>query len=433
MKLALKVMDPDRPPPGPFRHTFWRSPLRGPWLTSVLGAALLVAIPLIALSGFLSNAAYNPRLGGNSVGRTIGPLDFYLFTWPTHPSWLYAFTQGLHVTVGLAVFPILLAKLWSVFPRLFEWPPVRSPAHALERLSLAFLVGGALFEFATGILDIQYAYLFKFFFTDAHYYGAWAFTAAFVFHVAVKFPTMRSALASRRALALLMDGLADTRPERAGAAPSGLVAVAPAQPTMSRRALLGTVAGGSLFFAVQGLGDSLGGPLRALSVLGPRDRFAGGPNGFTVNRTAEAAQITREKVGPGWTLGLSGLGRTLSLSREQLLAMDQHTYDLPIACVEGWSTTQRWSGVRVRDLARRLGVDGELTATATSLETDGVFSAATLAHNEVSDDRTLLALRVNGVDLSLDHGYPARIIGPALPGVHCTKWVARISFGEARA
>jgi DMSO/TMAO reductase YedYZ molybdopterin-dependent catalytic subunit len=109
--------------------------------------------------------------------------------------------------------------------------------------------------------------------------------------------------------------------------------------------------------------------------------------------------------------------------------MEQHTYDLPIACVEGWSTTQRWSGVRVRDLAALLGQPSGVSATAVSLETDGVFSAATLAHNEVQDDRTLLALRVNGEDLSLDHGYPARIIGPALPGVHCTKWVSYISFG----
>ena len=42
-----------------------------------------------------------------------------------------------------------------------------------------------------------------------------------------------------------------------------------------------------------------------------------------------------------------------------------------------------------------------------------------------------LALRVNGADLSLDHGYPARIIVPALPGVHNTKWVGAIEF-EAR-
>ncbi len=118
-------MNPDSPPPGPFRHTFWRSPLRGRWLTSLFGSALLISIPLIAASGFLSNVAYDPRLGGNAVGRHIGALDFYLFPWPTSPSWLYAATQGLHVTLGLAVLPILLAKLWSVIPRLFECPSVK--------------------------------------------------------------------------------------------------------------------------------------------------------------------------------------------------------------------------------------------------------------------------------------------------------------------
>jgi DMSO/TMAO reductase YedYZ molybdopterin-dependent catalytic subunit len=40
-------------------------------------------------------------------------------------------------------------------------------------------------------------------------------------------------------------------------------------------------------------------------------------------------------------------------------------------------------------------------------------------------------LRVNGADLSLDHGFPARIIGRALLGVHSTKWVAQPSFRPA--
>jgi DMSO/TMAO reductase YedYZ molybdopterin-dependent catalytic subunit len=38
----------------------------------------------------------------------------------------------------------------------------------------------------------------------------------------------------------------------------------------------------------------------------------------------------------------------------------------------------------------------------------------------------MLALKVGGADLSLDHGYPARIVVPALPGVHCTKWVGKL-------
>jgi DMSO/TMAO reductase YedYZ molybdopterin-dependent catalytic subunit len=40
----------------------------------------------------------------------------------------------------------------------------------------------------------------------------------------------------------------------------------------------------------------------------------------------------------------------------------------------------------------------------------------------------LLALDVNGAPLAPDHGYPARVIVPALPGVHNTKWVRSIEF-----
>ena len=44
------------------------------------------------------------------------------------------------------------------------------------------------------------------------------------------------------------------------------------------------------------------------------------------------------------------------------------------------------------------------------------------------DPDSLLALRVNGADLTPDHGYPARVIVPASPGVHCTKWVTSLTF-----
>lgn len=53
-----------------------------------------------------------------------------------------------------------------------------------------------------------------------------------------------------------------------------------------------------------------------------------------------------------------------------------------------------------------------------------MFDSATLASEQTSDERTLLALKVNGRDLSLDHGFPARVIGPGIPGVHCTKWAS---------
>ena len=70
------------------------------------------------------------------------------------PAGLYRVTQGLHVATGLSAIPILLAKLWVVYPRFWEWPPLHSVAHAIERVSLLPLVGGALFMLVTGTINI---------------------------------------------------------------------------------------------------------------------------------------------------------------------------------------------------------------------------------------------------------------------------------------
>jgi len=123
----------------------------------------------------------------------------------------------------------------------------------------------------------------------------------------------------------------------------------------------------------------------------------------------------------------------LDLSRAQLLALPQQSYELPIACVEGWSTTQTWTGVRLRDLAALAGVESFDELLVESLQEGGSFRRATLSPGQVGDRRSLLALRVNGADLSADHGFPARIVVPALPGVHCTKWVNRLEFKRSSA
>src|SRR3954451_17231494 len=200
-------------PPGPFRPGFWRSPLRGPWLTSALGSILLVLIVIVATTGFLSHAAYMPDLPGNAIVPADRDLQLTFFDWPTSPTWVYGFTQGLHTSVGLVVIPSLFAKLWSVIPRLFVWPPVTSPAQGLERLAIALLVSSAAFEFITGVLNMQYFYAFKFNFVVAHYYGAVIFVASLALHVVVKSPVIVRAYRDRGVVRPLLADLAHTHPE----------------------------------------------------------------------------------------------------------------------------------------------------------------------------------------------------------------------------
>lgn len=410
------------PPPGVRRLNRFRSPLRGPWLTSVFGLVLLVTLPIVILTGLLSYIAYAPQLG-QAIPADVGWLRLPVFTWPTRPSWLYRLTQGLHVGLGLVIIPVVLAKLWSVIPKLFVWPPARSLAQLLERLSLLMLVGGVLFEIVTGVLNIQYDYIFGFSFYDAHYFGAWVMITGFLMHIALKIPRMVTGLRSMPLREVLRTNRTDTRPEPPD--PDGLVSADPAEPTMSRRGALALVGSGALLIGVLTAGQTLGGASRGAALLLPRGR---GRGDFPVNKTAVAAGIAPESVGASWRLVLRGGPAEVVLDRAALAGMPQHRARLPIACVEGWSTVQTWSGVRLAELARLAGVPAPRAARVTSLQRGGAFGAATLQGNQIGDPDALLALAVNGADLSLDHGYPARIIVPALPGVHNTKWVAAIDF-----
>ena len=418
-----------RGPGGPFDRRSWRSPLRGPWLTSVLASVLLLGMTVVAVTGLLSYAAYDPQLGGsNDRTPEAGLLRAYAtFGWPTSPAWLYRVTQGLHVLLGFALVPVVLAKLWSVAPKLFEWPPVRSPAQALERLSIALLVGSTLFLLVTGLMDVQYDYAWGFSFYTGHFFAAWVFIAAFTTHVAIKLPTLVRSLRRDGLVAPLRVPTSGTVAEPPD--PDDLVSPDPAPATISRRGALALVGGSSLGVLALTVGQSID-PLRRTALLAPRGQVLGsGPNDFQVNTTFASTGIDPSATGDDWRLRLVGVdGREVLLRREQLLALPLRTAQLPIACVEGWSTSQSWTGVPLRALAAAVGSASAASVLVESLQASGAFSTMSLTDGPLRAPRTLLALRGNDADLSLDHGFPARLIIPAAPGVRNTKWVATITF-----
>lgn len=187
--------------------------------------------------------------------------------------------------------------------------------------------------------------------------------------------------------------------------------------------MLGLVGGASALLVVGNAGQSVGGPLRELALFAPRRT-----GGFPVNKTARLAGITPAMVGESYALTVQAGDRELRLSRKQLLAPPQRTETLPIACVEGWTSTQKWTGVPLALLAQMAQASDFDEVQVGSLQPRGVLRQATLSRDRYREPRALLALKVNGSDLSMDHGYPARIIVPALPGVHNTKWVESLRF-----
>jgi DMSO/TMAO reductase YedYZ molybdopterin-dependent catalytic subunit len=376
------------------------SSLRDERNAAILGVALGVTFGVCFVTGVLSHLIQDPPSW---------------FQWPSRPAGLYRVTQGVHVATGLASIPLLLAKLWVVFPKLFAWPPFTSAAHLVERLAIFPLVAGAVFELFTGLADTHLWYPWPFNFRAAHYWVAWITMGALVVHIGAKWAATGAALFTREAghaSLTFAQRSSDTHVKTASA--------------FDRRTFLGTVfaaAGAVTLFTV---GQTIR-PLRNLALLAPR-RPDTGPQGFPVNRTAATAGVVTAARSPDYRLTVDGkVGRKLSFTVDDLRAMPQHEATLPISCVEGWSTTQRWRGVRVRDLLARAGARSGAEVRVHSLQRRRAYRFSDLNRWHAHDPDTLLALEVNGEALDIDHGYPLRLIGPNRPGVMQTKWVSRLA------
>ena len=363
-----------------------RSSLRDERTAAVLGLSLAVSFTICFATGVISHLVQDP--GG-------------WFSWPARPAGLYRFMQGLHVTTGLVSVPLLLTKLWVVFPKLFEWPPVRSVGHALERLAILPLVGGSLLLLFTGVANINIYRPWAFSFRAGHYAAAWIVMGALIVHIGAKWAISGDAL---------------RRPQ-----PSA----APTEGGLGRRGFLAAAFGSAGLVGFLTAGQTFS-PLARVVVLAPR-RPDIGPQGFPVNRTAASVDLEDVDV-DAYRLVVDGPGATrpLSLTYADLEAMPQHTATLPIACVEGWSTSQRWTGVRVRDLLAEAGAADGAEAVVHALHESERLRTSPVSADHAGDADTLVALRVNDEVLAADHGFPARLIGPNRPGVHQTKWVGRI-------
>lgn len=186
---------------------------------------------------------------------------------------------------------------------------------------------------------------------------------------------------------------------------------------LTRRAVLGLAGVSAAAAVVATSGDKLTW-LRPFGVLSVRSGT--GPQGVPVNRTAAAAGIGDVT---DWALEVVDGASTRRWTLGDLDALTVHEVSLPIACVEGWNAWGVWAGVRLRDLVGDL--DGVREVRVGSPDPGGYGRSSVLPPTLAHPD-TLLARRLNGEPLDLDHGFPLRLIAPNRPGVLQTKWVNSI-------
>ena len=389
----------DRPPWWPR----FRSTLRSTTVTARVGRVLGIAIGICLLTGLLSHYQYRP------------------WSWlpvPAGPVWAYRVTQGVHVAVGIATIPLVLLKLWSIYPNLFRWPPVRSVKNAIERGSVAILVASTLVQLATGFVNVLNWYPFPWYFPPVHRFLGYVVVGSILLHVAVKLPDIVYGLQTKTADGDVLTEIpwSENPDSHSNAGPLP----APATPGLSRRGVLAAAGAGVGVVIVTSVGQTLT-PLEPLGRLAVR-RPSTGPQGVPVNRTADQAKVAAAATAAVWTLQVDG-PRPFALRLTDVEALAAYEARLPISCVEGWSVNARWRGLRLLDLVQRAGGTADSRVDFHSLEAEG-YNHSSMFGPQLG--QALLATHLNGERLNLDHGYPLRLISPNRPGVLNTKWLTRI-------
>ena len=408
------------------------APSRNPRMAVVLGRLLGAAFLLCYGTGLYSHFLQEP-------------LPWMHF--PTRPVGLYQLTQGIHIVTGIACFPLIVAKLYSVFPELFQAPPIRGLKHALERASIAVFVAASLVEITIGLLNTyQWYQLFPFSFRQTHFTLSFVIIGSLAIHIGIKLPIIAKYWKKKDSYDDNGEVVPLDRVKYSGEEPGIFEPVAgelqpvggitgrvlrwidrtpaPQKPQASRRAFLTIfgIAGAAIVTFTAGQSFRF---LDGTNFLGPRKKGIG-PNSLPVNRTAKAADVLESAASSNWNLAVTNGKTSKVFTRADLLAMPQYEVQLPIACVEGWSQMASWKGPRLRDLVDGVGGDPAATIRATSLEQKSLYAVSSVPPEYARDELTLVALELNGEELDLDHGYPARLIAPGRPGVLQTKWLSSL-------
>ncbi len=115
----------------------------------------------------------------------------------------------------------------------------------------------------------------------------------------------------------------------------------------------------------------------------------------------------------------------LELKLEELYAMTTVQKTLRIRCVEGWIADVPWEGIPLSYLLKQAGSSPKSGAHVTISAITGY--STTLSSFEAANLDNMIALKVAGAPLTIDHGYPARFVAPSRPGEDWVKYVSRIT------
>jgi DMSO/TMAO reductase YedYZ molybdopterin-dependent catalytic subunit len=128
-----------------------------------------------------------------------------------------------------------------------------------------------------------------------------------------------------------------------------------------------------------------------------------------------------------WMLKVGGLVEKAAwFSLDDLKRMTRTEFRVRHHCVEGWSAVAQWSGVRVSELARIVGVDPRARYVDFRSFDAGYWSSWDMG--SAMHPQTILAYGMNGDDLEPEHGAPLRLYSAVKLGYKMVKYVNEVNF-----
>ncbi|VVB98437.1 Sulfoxide reductase catalytic subunit YedY [uncultured archaeon] len=129
-----------------------------------------------------------------------------------------------------------------------------------------------------------------------------------------------------------------------------------------------------------------------------------------------------------YALGVSGLvDRPLNLTYAQVLALPKYSKVVTLDCVEGWSVTILWEGVKLSDLLDEAGVKNGAN-TVIFRAYDGYSTSIPLDY--IRSNNILLAYRMNNVTIPPERGFPFMVVAEDKWGYKWAKWVTSIEVSD---
>jgi len=126
-----------------------------------------------------------------------------------------------------------------------------------------------------------------------------------------------------------------------------------------------------------------------------------------------------------WRLEVTGdkVGNPLSLTYQDLQKMEMTNKNVVLVCPGFFTDKADWEGVPLKSVLSmaQVGDDWKILEFRSA---DGFRSS--LSREEVEKNFTILALKVNGVTLPKEHGFPLRLVAEDVTGGKWVKWIDRI-------